>query len=189
MTDDDDGGESTILELGATFLNAFGDGAGDEWREQVQNHVGPEGEIDYDTLVTAAIAAGEQTSRMRQQSRRTVATTRASGPEQNPPLVDVRDIHAPGGEYAGTRIIVSRPDADAFLAADQESVAIKAGSHGEQVDLPAAAAGITSPPSGEEQSVTEFIAFVDGSVLDPAATAGDDETDQADVEDDSDADE
>ena len=171
MSDDDqESGTSNILELGTTFLNALSGGdMGDEWRKEVRKHVGPEGEIDYDTLVTAAITAGEQTTRMREQSRRTAATTRAGGPEQSQPLVDVRDIHAPGGGYAGTRIIVSRPDVEAFLSTAGDSVVVKHGSTGEGVDLPTRADGLLETDSENTDSVTEFIAYVGDSVLDPDA--------------------
>jgi len=182
MTDDDRDREgSDILELGATFLNAIGDGnAGDEWRDTVREHVGPEGEIDYDTLITAAVAAGEQTTRMREQSRRTAASARASNPEQEKPLVDVRDVHAPGGGYAGTRIIVSRPDADAFLSSTGDAVVVKHGATGEGVDLPTAADGLTQTEAGDTDSISEFVAYVGGSVLDPDAT---DDIDTDDIED------
>ena len=170
---DDPGG--ALLDLGEQFLNAIGSGdAGTEWREEVNESLTGEGQIDYDALVTAGIAAAEQTSRMRQQSRRTAAATDSTTPAEQEQgfITDVRDVHDNDGEYAGTRVLVSDATAEAYLSAGGDEVAVRAGSEGTTVELPREAAGIVAPGE-DDDTVGEFIAYVAGGVLDPdAPTAG-----------------
>lgn len=188
MSDSDrDDSTSSFLDLGEALLNAVSDGqTGDRWRDAVEQHVGDGESIDYDALVAAGLAAGEQTSRMRQQSRRVNASAASrtdNTTDADHPLVDVRDVHAPDGSYAGTRVVVSSPSVDAYLAADGGSLVVRYGDRGEDVDLPTQAAGIEEPDTTGEQSVSEFVAYVDGSVLDPnhtEKTKQDDDHQQAD---------
>lgn len=163
---DDDRPRNSILDLGETLLNGFvGGGVGSRWRKQVNEQLTGEDEIDYDTLLAAGVAAGEQVSRLRNQSRQTTASIAGDGGGGGA-LVDVRDIYSPDGAYAGTRVTVSDPDATAYLEASGEELAVRSGGVADRVDLPQTAIGVEEA-GGEDGSVAEFVAFVEGGVVDP----------------------
>jgi len=170
MTDDEDppdqNRDSSLLDLGETFLNAIGDGrSGTEWRDEVEQSLGGEGEIDYDRLTTAGIAAGEQVARLREQARRTPAAADRRAPGGPAPAIETRDIYDTDGQYAGTRLYVSEGDPDAFLSADGSEVVIRYGSTGEAVSLPQPATAIVTD-DGPHGGIALFVAYPEGSVLD-----------------------
>jgi uncharacterized protein YfiM (DUF2279 family) len=180
---DDDRPRNSILDLGETLLNGFvGGGVGSRWRKQVNEQLTDEDEIDYDTLLAAGVAAGEQVSRLRAQSRQTTASITGDNGGDGA-LVDVRDIYSPDGAYAGTRVTVSDPNATAYLEASGEELAVRSGGVADRVDLPQPAVGVEEA-SGDDGSVAEFVAFVAGGVVDPNhVTVVDGDADET-VEDD-----
>lgn len=164
MSDDDR--QATFLDVAETLLNnVAGSETGSRWREQVNDQLTGEDDIDYDALVAAGITAGEQAARFRERSR--APSAQAASPDTDA-LVDVRDIYAPGGEYAGTRVTVSDPDAEAYLSASGEELAVRTGSNGRRVDLPQPTAGVES--TTDDGAVVEYIAYVAGGVVDPSTT-------------------
>jgi len=179
---DDDRSRNTVLDLGETLLNGLvGSGAGTRWREQVSEQLTDEDEIDYDTILAAGVAAGEQVSRLRAQSRQ--AASHVAQPAQGEgALVDVRDIYSPDGTYAGTRVTVSDPDASAYLEVGGEELAVRSGGSAERIDLPQPAVGVEEA-GGEDGSVAEFVAFVAGGVVDPSHVTVVDEDGDTDGDD------
>ena len=174
MTRDDDTPPDTgssLLDVGESFLNALGDGtSGSEWRDQVEQTLNGEGDVDYDRLITAGIAAGEQVARLREQSRTTPAAVeaRARGEGTAAPI-ETRDVYDTNGEYAGTRLYVSADDADAYLSADGCEVAVRTGDAGKTISLPQPATEVVTD-DGPLGGMALFVAYPEGSVLDEAPT-------------------
>jgi hypothetical protein len=183
-TDDDDPRDvgSSLLDAGESFLNALGDGdSGTEWREEVERNLGAPGEVNYDRLITAGIAAGEQVARLREQSRTTPAAVEARAREEGAAApIETRDVYDTNGEYAGTRLYVSADDADAYLSADGCEVAVRTGGSGKTISLPQPATEVVTD-DGPLGGVALFVAYPEGSVLDETPTH--DGVEQADSRD------
>lgn len=172
MTRDDDNPPDTgssLLDVGESFLNALGDGtSGSEWREQVEETLDSEGDVDYDRLITAGIAAGEQVARLRERSRTPPAAVedRRGGQDATPPI-ETRDVYDTDGGYAGTRLYVSAEEPDAYLSADGTEVVVKTGDTGKTISLPQPATEVVTD-DGPLGGVALFVAYPEGSVLDDA---------------------
>ena len=175
---------SSLLDLGESFLNTLADDdAGSEWREEVEQTLGGSGDVDYDRLATAGIAAGEQIARLREQARASPAAVEDPRAEQTPPI-ETRDVYDTNGEYAGTRLYVSAEDADAYLSADGSEAVVRTGGTGKTIALPQPATGIVTDdaPLG---GMVLFVAYPGGSVLaDADAMEGVEQVDAAEDTDD-----
>ena len=157
---------SSLLDLGETFLNTFGDGnSGSAWREEVEQTLAEDGDVDYDRLITAGVAAGEQVARLRERSRAPAAPT----PDAGPTPIETRDVYDTDGEYAGTRIYVSADDASVYLSSDGSEVVVRTGDTGETVTLPQPATEVVTD-DGPLGGMALFVAYPEGSVLDQAPT-------------------
>ena len=183
MPDDDSDSDtdSTVLDLGESLLNALGSGSpGSEWRDEAEAILGGEGEVDYDRLATAGIAAGEQVAHLRQQAR---MTADAAPPGDAPPVsIETRDIYDTSGAYAGTRIYVAAEDADAYLSASGEQVVVRTGGTGQTVTLPQTATDLITD-DGPHAGLALYVAYPSGSVLEDTDT---DEQLEGDVDEDTD---
>lgn len=126
--DDTDDSSSPIFETARSLFNAVdGDGsAGDEFIDEIEARFD---DVDnLEDMVIGGAAAGEQVMRMRERSR---MTDRTSQPET---AIEVRDIEDHDGNYAGTRVWIDDPQAEAFEG--DEQVLIRA-SNGEEFEVPA----------------------------------------------------
>lgn len=126
--DDTTESSSPIFETARSLFNAVdGDGsAGDEFIDEIEDRFD---DVDnLEDMVIGGAAAGEQVMRMRERSRVTDRT------QTQETAIEVRDIEDAEGSYAGTRVWIDDPQAEAFRGDDQ--VLIRA-SNGEEFEVPA----------------------------------------------------
>ena len=173
MPDDSDNRstDSDLLDAAEGFLNAFG--AGDEWRERV-DELYEGSNLDPEQAIAAGITAGEQAARLREQSRAPSQSAPAHRSPTDEPLIHTRDIEDENGRYAGTRIVCSDPYATLFE--NESAVLVRTGDRDEEIPLPKSIGEVERADGDNPDGAAEWVVRP-ATDADPD-DAGDDDADE-----------